>query len=476
MPLTAHFFEGKSPDVALVIAGVHGSEVSGIEVAQWILVKLYRRINADREKGRPHYTTIIIPELFPDQAALARQCSRRDVDPQLQTLCDDNHSRGGRYIPVSQRGQRIVLSQTRGRTSVPAGDNVSNYKFIEPNRQFPPPALPLSYLNRRPGPTFPDGTPIPGVPLLDETRWLLQFIEFYKPKRIASVHAHSIPNVIEKGTDAPGIFVDPRYKYDKRGCLNDPMVPTDEQKERELGIKPNPFETNPCKFDLAKDPAFPVIGLIKQLNDTIANMNKDDPKVQNVRNLIEQTQKLFAGEKENHAESRAKAEEAANEAERNLNFRRVRPTSDIARTRDNDRLALEIARMAQTEGARVPGNWLGEMGREVMHYAKSAATRPGFSLGDWGPVDVKSGTAPSGPPVYSVPDKDPGIRDGAPVITVEVYQYPESGAFRDGVQIVDEDCKPLDPKQFGPIVNVPRCKELQAYAKALLTIFLDRPA
>ena len=71
MPLTAHFFEGKSPDVALVIAGVHGSEVSGIEVAQWILVKLYRRINADREKGRPHYTTIIIPELFPDQAGEA---------------------------------------------------------------------------------------------------------------------------------------------------------------------------------------------------------------------------------------------------------------------------------------------------------------------------------------------------------------------------------------------------------------------
>src|SRR5436189_6388612 len=104
MPLTAHFFEGKSPDVALVIAGVHGSEVSGIEVAQWILVKLYRRINADREKGRSHYTTIIIPELFPDQAALARQCSRRDVDPQLQTLCDDNHSRGRPVYPSITKG------------------------------------------------------------------------------------------------------------------------------------------------------------------------------------------------------------------------------------------------------------------------------------------------------------------------------------------------------------------------------------
>jgi hypothetical protein len=64
--LTAYFFGGSTTEVALVIAGVDGSELSGIEVANWLRVKL------TKSKAPPRYTTIIIPEMFPSQATIAR--------------------------------------------------------------------------------------------------------------------------------------------------------------------------------------------------------------------------------------------------------------------------------------------------------------------------------------------------------------------------------------------------------------------
>lgn len=64
------------------------------------------------------------------------------------------------------------------------------------------------------------------------------------------------------------------------------------------------------------------------------------------------------------------------------------------------------------------------------------------------------------------------------MITVEVYQYPDSGAFHDGVQLVDEHCKPLtdltaSDAKLAKLVRKKRCEDLQAHANALIEVFLQ---
>jgi hypothetical protein len=143
----------------------------------------------------------------------------------------------------------------------------------------------------------------------------------------------------------------------------------------------------------------------------------------------------------------------------------LKPDFDLAARSENGRrgddpLAREIARKMRRD--LVPGNHFGDP-PEVVHYAESAGHPDGFSLGDWAPAAVQG-------PV--------GKRDGAPVITVEVWAYPDSGAFRDGVQLVDEQCKALKglaatDAKLARRVNPKRCKDLQAYADALIELFLE---
>jgi len=222
--LASQFFMGKSEEVALVIAGVHGSELSGIEVARWMCVKLGQRLS-------PWYTTVIIPELFPRQAEIAREWALEKYDQWGDPR---------RYMDDDSRGRLV------GGT-------------IEPNRQFPRPGHSLSDL----GPTTDAGQPV-----LVETRALLRLIDDLKPARIASLHAHSIPGVkfakdgsasrpkeLKKGEDWPGIFVDPRYQFSE-SCLQftsfedgAPFFYPDGKRGR--------YDLNGCKFDLERDPAFP---------------------------------------------------------------------------------------------------------------------------------------------------------------------------------------------------------------------------
>src|SRR5712672_1214333 len=64
--MLSHISYGISDDIALIIAGVHGSELSGIEVANWVRVKL------QQSSVPPLYTTIVVPEVFPKLAQDAR--------------------------------------------------------------------------------------------------------------------------------------------------------------------------------------------------------------------------------------------------------------------------------------------------------------------------------------------------------------------------------------------------------------------
>lgn len=273
--LTSYVFMGNSARIALVIAGVHGSELSGIEVAQWMRVKLQKGI-------LPWYTTVIIPEVFPAQAKIARVSALMKFDK-----CGDPRC----YMDDDNKGRLINGT-------------------IEPNRQFPRPGSPLSNLG-----TTTDAK----QPILSETRELLRLIELLKPVRIASVHAHSIPGVkfaknyssspphqLIKGEDWPGIFVDPRYKFSE-SCLQSYIRPNGRPFIYPDG-KPGRYDVNGCKFDLQRDPAFPKKGSpgLKQIESARDPIHgaEDDSLAFNIATAIyEKDKSLVPG---NHLYDRGK--------------------------------------------------------------------------------------------------------------------------------------------------------------------------
>lgn len=169
-------FKGTSDEVALVFAGVHGSEPQGVEAANKLVEKLK---NAARSGKKPKFTTIVIPELIGK--------GRRMMNPPSSDYL--------RYVHLFICG-----------------------KLIEPNRNFPGPgesykdALTRGH-NRSDRAELIDSKdkPLTGDKvthrMLAETRILVQLIEREKPVRAASIHAHSVPG--ERG-DGAGIFVDPR--------------------------------------------------------------------------------------------------------------------------------------------------------------------------------------------------------------------------------------------------------------------------
>ena len=63
----AVYFKGAIDEVALVIAGVHGSELSGVEVAE----RFIRLLSAPNAM-RPFFTVVIVPQLFPDNVEAKR--------------------------------------------------------------------------------------------------------------------------------------------------------------------------------------------------------------------------------------------------------------------------------------------------------------------------------------------------------------------------------------------------------------------
>ena len=149
-PVEVYYFPGSSNEKALVLGGVHGSELSAMEVVKQLV--------EDLSAGTPiYYSVIVIPCLFPDNAAAAAQYSH-----------EINSTKNiGRY---TQAG------------------------LPDPNRQMPPlgkafnPDSPLDFAQRT---------------IERENQLLLQLIQEFKPDRIVNVHA--IRNIAKAG-----IFADPR--------------------------------------------------------------------------------------------------------------------------------------------------------------------------------------------------------------------------------------------------------------------------
>jgi hypothetical protein len=145
----AFFFPGRSDKKALVIAGMHGSELSSIEIAQTLL----RRLSTGE---KPFYNVVIVPSLFPDNAQEA-----------LAAKKDRLRDNTGRY---------------------------TNETAADPNRQMPPL-----------GKSFSVHDPVDALQreIEGENAALLDLIQTYKPDRLISIHA------IKDKTKA-GIFADPR--------------------------------------------------------------------------------------------------------------------------------------------------------------------------------------------------------------------------------------------------------------------------
>jgi hypothetical protein len=153
-PIQAFFFKGSTDRRALVIAGVHGTERQGMDVAQRLISDL------KTTSKPPAFTTIIVPSLFPDNAARGPMGTREsETTPQTPT-----------------------------------------------NRNFPPPSEDLAAATAAGGGTAVDASKSGGKrtrAILPENLMLIELMERFHPERIISIHGTS-------GPGSAGVFYDPR--------------------------------------------------------------------------------------------------------------------------------------------------------------------------------------------------------------------------------------------------------------------------
>ena len=148
-PIEIFYFPGKTDKRALVLGGVHGSELSAIEITKAVVNRL--------QTDTPYYSVMIIPCLFPDNAEVAR-------------------------INMLEIGTPANI----GRYTAPG--------IADPNRQMPPL-----------GKAFEKDKPLDHLGRIIETenRLMLDLINDFKPHRLANVHAI-------RGLQYAGIYADPR--------------------------------------------------------------------------------------------------------------------------------------------------------------------------------------------------------------------------------------------------------------------------
>jgi hypothetical protein len=149
----AWYFPGTSDKNALVIGGVHGSELSSIEVARTLIRQL-------QESNNSYYNVIVIPSLFPDNALAACHAPEHIGSP----------ANIGRY---------------------------SYAQAVDPNRQMP-----------SPGKAYNEEMAIDhcGREVELENQLLLELIQTFRPERIMNIHAI-------RNTKFGGIYADPRTDH-----------------------------------------------------------------------------------------------------------------------------------------------------------------------------------------------------------------------------------------------------------------------
>lgn len=164
-PIRAHLVPGQIEDVALVIAGVHGSEQSGVEVADRLLQQL--------QVHQPFFTVVVVPRLFPDNVASRAVWEKK--------LANDQGK-----IALSKYRELRSKDDDPGRITPGKGAK-------DPNRQFPALGADLDMAK----PVDSKGNLVEPGNLA-----LLALIKQFAPKRLVSIHA-------QKDLKKAGIFADP---------------------------------------------------------------------------------------------------------------------------------------------------------------------------------------------------------------------------------------------------------------------------
>jgi predicted deacylase len=180
-PVMAHVFPGQIGEVAMVVAGVHGSEQSGVEVAENLISQL--------QANKPYYTVVVVPRLFPGNVA-----SREAWEQKLAK--DQSGMAVGKYRQLRDKAGDIGRV-TPGQT--------------DPNRQFPDLGKDVD-LDK---PVDSKGRLIEPSNLA-----LLALVKSFKPTRVVSIHA------IKNFTEA-GIYADPHRSV--KGFENDPTAKTSDE-------------------------------------------------------------------------------------------------------------------------------------------------------------------------------------------------------------------------------------------------------
>ena len=115
-PVEAVFVRGASTRRALVIAGVHGSERQGIEVARLLIT--------DFQTAQPFFTVIVVPSLFPDNAAVGR-FGKREGD----TPTNRNFPKATQDLAAARKAGRGTAVDAAGRAIL--AENVLLLELIE---------------------------------------------------------------------------------------------------------------------------------------------------------------------------------------------------------------------------------------------------------------------------------------------------------------------------------------------------------
>jgi hypothetical protein len=183
----AFFFPGRDSRRALIISGVHGDELGGVEVVQ----KLQALLTA---AGKPFFTTILIPILI-------RRTNKKSRDVP-----------GGLGLNTEKK---LVCRKVEPNRNFPLpGEDLKTARGRAPTKNDPELAFRDPCGNIR----APIGDERTSIRMLPETRILIDLIERFQPERLASVHDHSFVQRCHPcfgrdtlcGGEGPGIFVDPR--------------------------------------------------------------------------------------------------------------------------------------------------------------------------------------------------------------------------------------------------------------------------
>jgi hypothetical protein len=482
-------YKGESDEVVLVIGGIHESEQSGVEIVCWVREILD---GLEAKNRKPKKTIKVIPDIDEARGKLARSKYRERSSDQ------DGFKPPKKDAVVKALYREVMNDALLANTDsgieelLKEGNRkIEEFVHVQPNRMFPAPGTPRQWLGLDPasakkqydeiidyyrqqfwrdlkesarqrvaqyedmlslmtgGPAVSNKPlPFPTEPkfmqeLAAVSNWkpvldVMDLVESLRPVIIVSCHGMAVQGTYRRDVEDsfPGVFVDPRYEITTQQISDFIKGQLTGKKRDVFGAVMKESVTlislDPLKFESSlRGSAFSDLG-----------KKDDDLALKTARHIFE-----------NPANAKKKSSGINNP---------------------------------------VAGNWLNEKtngGKPVVHYVSDKGTPnpeserraiknsavfrgTGFSLGDWGPVDVSQsgGIANVG--------TGTGIRKGAPVFTVEPPDYHPSGAFDpEMILLVDQDGKLTDngKKQQWDAkgTSLPRAIELRTFAEAIVEVICE---